>query len=72
MNEDQIKFITDMDKEFHEKYSYRDMLDEKKCEEMIMWIGVLTEKVNGNETVREWFLEVLKEYEAKAKLIIRG
>ena len=67
MTDTQEKFLINKEKEFRDRFTYRDMDD--RPQEMIDWVDELTKKCNGNETVKKWFLEILKNYEQMWRLL---
>jgi hypothetical protein len=67
MTKEQEKFLINKEKEFRDRFTYRDMDD--RPQEMIDWVDELTKKCNGNETVKKWFLEILKNYEQMWRLL---
>ena len=67
MTKEQEDFLINKEKEFRDRFTYRDMDD--RPQEMIDWVDELTKKCNGNETVKKWFLEILKNYEQMWRLL---
>ena len=69
MNEKQITWLIDKEKYLLEKYPVQDLGDPDLGKQEIEEIEQLTKAAKGNETVKAFFLEVMKHQERIYQII---